>query len=417
MLRPHILIGLIGGLIAIVVALLLISQQDLALVQEFEAIVEEEAPSLPIVGESDAEARARLEDIAEIWAPIIYQDVHEADPDADFITNVDFDGDWFAYNNWENQDDHELKPFVYYWVFETASHWFIGFGLYHPRDWGETGPFQCLADRPGRDTQPSPLCHENDLEGILLVVEQTGPDTGRLQLMGTIHHGGLSCYVATDAVVSERVNTGLKDDRCAHFGEMRQHDGRPIVYSEGKGHALYGDKDWDVVGYPGLNGVTYYPEWSPLSPPAAGSMPYAFKSMDELWSRRCDSNVFALGGRFNGDDYDDNAASAPWAWSNGPFQAPDFFLDPSTAVQAAFELPKAVEVAHVASTFDVVAEEEGSLCILSQGGSSKLIVFANGAISGFLAGVIVVFVLEGIGFAIFAPHARERAASLVRRRR
>ena len=39
------------------------------------------------------------------WAPVHYQDTDSSDYDADYLSTVDFDGDWNAQNNWESQDD------------------------------------------------------------------------------------------------------------------------------------------------------------------------------------------------------------------------------------------------------------------------------------------------------------------------
>ena len=39
------------------------------------------------------------------WAPVHYQDSDSSDYDADYLSTVDFDGDWNAQNNWESQDD------------------------------------------------------------------------------------------------------------------------------------------------------------------------------------------------------------------------------------------------------------------------------------------------------------------------
>ncbi|WP_433271156.1 hypothetical protein ACQPZF_11660 [Actinosynnema sp. CS-041913] len=75
--------------------------------------------------------------VALHWAPVHYQDTNGTNYDADYLTKVDFDGDWFADNNWENQDDDpsRLTGAVYYSVVTTGTHWFLVYGFFHPRDW------------------------------------------------------------------------------------------------------------------------------------------------------------------------------------------------------------------------------------------------------------------------------------------
>ncbi|MGH2690135.1 MAG: hypothetical protein ACRDKW_15215 [Actinomycetota bacterium] len=58
---------------------------------------------LVVVPAPPAEALTHRE-LALHWAPIHLQDTDDSDADADWIFAVDFDGDWSADNNWENQD-------------------------------------------------------------------------------------------------------------------------------------------------------------------------------------------------------------------------------------------------------------------------------------------------------------------------
>src|SRR5215510_13614045 len=91
------------------------------------------------------------------WAPVHYQDTDSSDYDADYLSTVDFDGDWDAKNNWEHQDDNlaRLTGAVYYSVVETSTHWHLVYGFYHPRDWEDfPDPFGLFT-------------HENDMEGVL----------------------------------------------------------------------------------------------------------------------------------------------------------------------------------------------------------------------------------------------------------
>ncbi|MCB7130321.1 MAG: hypothetical protein J3T61_12380, partial [Candidatus Brocadiales bacterium] len=77
------------------------------------------------------------ERLAYRWAPIHTQDVDVTGGDSlngksDYITNIDFDGDWNTLNNWENTPDYPLRAYVYYSVVGTRTHWFIVYAFYHP---------------------------------------------------------------------------------------------------------------------------------------------------------------------------------------------------------------------------------------------------------------------------------------------
>ena len=52
-----------------------------------------------------------------ITGKIWYQEVDTLDSDADFITNFDFDNNWYGVDNWQNQSNnnfHPLKAYIYY---------------------------------------------------------------------------------------------------------------------------------------------------------------------------------------------------------------------------------------------------------------------------------------------------------------
>lgn len=74
--------------------------------------------------------------LAARYAPVFYQGLGQT-PRFDYITNFDFDGDWRGDNNWQNADDPRfpLAAWVYFSVCETATHYFIHYAVFHPRDW------------------------------------------------------------------------------------------------------------------------------------------------------------------------------------------------------------------------------------------------------------------------------------------
>lgn len=189
-----------------------------------------------------ASQTANDREIAAAFAPVIYQALGDK-PRSDYITNFDFDGDWRGDNNWESAEDKKfpLKAYIYYSVSETATHFFIHYAVFHPRDYkGGEVKGRILSDliREGakRGTEHDPtglldeagVAHENDLEGCLLVVEKNGSELsrGRVVYVETLHHSEFSRYLPTE--------TGSKG-----FGVFRlDGGGRVLLYIEPKGHGI-----------------------------------------------------------------------------------------------------------------------------------------------------------------------------------
>jgi hypothetical protein len=244
--------------------------------------------------------------LAEHWAPVVYQDTDSSNPRADYLTRFDFDGDFRGRNNWNNLTSGDLRGYAYYWVVETSSHWFIGYGFYHPRDWGEAG----LASPCTTAT-----CHENDMEGALLTVQKDETEYGNLIYMNTRAHFGFESYQTSS---------------------IHLLGWRPEVYVDAKAHAVTGDKDWEQA-FPGGDGIGYVPTGI-AEEPASGdedAVGYALLNLQELWAQRCswgDEEPFFSYGTFRGDDYGNNSANAPWGWGDS------FFRDPIAWVGAAFNV-------------------------------------------------------------------------------
>jgi hypothetical protein len=62
-------------------------------------------------------------ELAFHWAPVHYQDTDSSDYDADYLSTVDFDGEWDTVDNWEAQDDSlaRLTGAAYYSVVDSAT--------------------------------------------------------------------------------------------------------------------------------------------------------------------------------------------------------------------------------------------------------------------------------------------------------
>lgn len=224
-------------------------------------------------GSSDSSGRAALDkQIAAQFAPVIYQGLGDQ-PRYDYITNFDFDGDWKGDNNWGNaaNKQHLLRAYVYYSVIETATHYFVHYAFYHPRDYkggiGKSALLDVLIKegvrRAGKDptglADEVALSHENDLEGCLVVAEKRGDDLQRavLQYVETMAHNRYLKYHTGEA--RGAIGEGL---------EMQGQ--RPLLFVEPKGHG--------VVSYTGTRGQ--------LKSSINGTLVYSYKEAAENPDKR-----------------------------------------------------------------------------------------------------------------------------------
>jgi len=268
-------------------------------------------------------------ELAQRWAPIHHQDTDSSDYDADYLTKINFDGEWTMNNNWDNQPTplSRLTGHGYYSIAETSTHWFLIYAFYHPRDWSEA----CT----------SLNCHENDLEGVLLTIRKNGTAYGRLEAAITVAHTDFYSYVpAGSSFVSgrESVDGTLLTETWGGAAH-------PSTFQEAKGHGI---KRWDGGAPPGGDGVVYQPTTAVNGelPSSGNDRTVAYGLSDifatsGLWAHRNDSATFASYGTFRGDNYKDNAANAPWRWDDGndgsDLQAGIMATDPAYLVQQYFD--------------------------------------------------------------------------------
>lgn len=258
------------------------------------------AVSLPLLLTAPASAATDAE-LAFHWAPVHYQDTDSSDHDADYLSTVDFDGEWNTLNNWESQDDtpSRLTGAAYYSVVETSTHWFIVYSFYHPRDWED------FPDPFGQYT------HENDMEGMLATVRKDGTVFGKLEAVVTVAHSDFYSYVpAGSTYTSGRENVD---------GALLLQNGRPTTRQEAKGHGLYA---WNGAEFPGGDGVVYVPSSAGEAPSGGNDRSVGYRLVDTfaaggLWARRNDSTTYAGWGTFRGDNGKDNAANSAWGWDDG----------------------------------------------------------------------------------------------------
>lgn len=289
--------------------------------------------------------------LAYRWAPLIMQDT-ASHWHADFIGRVDFDNDWRSNNNWNNLPSTGIAPYLYYDVLETATHWYIHYHTFHPRDWNNAFFGAC---------GPDPDCHENDTENLMVMLEKDGSTYGRFRVLQTMAHGNFYQYALANDGVGNGTGPDADDlDNDPERGftlftdtSVGITEPRPAIYIESKGHGIC---DWwdnngphcshpdDRVGTSGNDGVMYYPDPNvvPSVPPdPSGGQWYDFKSpynlisvWDDVWVlRSCLGNgktfdgiltypgvsgngTSGIGKAMDGDDHADDAGTAWWAQSD-----------------------------------------------------------------------------------------------------
>ena len=255
------------------------------------------------------------EEVAQHYAPVIDQAVNVLLSEGgrgDFITAVNYDGDWACLNNWENLLSGDLGAVVYYSVQETDTHWFVGYYFYHPRDDAEI-----WLDR-----------HENDLEGVMLAIPRSAEGWQEPAYMYTQGHGNLYfCFGGDPAQDGARMLNGS-----TYGGTISILQGRPHLYISPNGtlkncghsvdSALWHTAYWSV----GDSGVRYLPGGVKQAPStwngdfARNPCSYELRPLEELWAFRSGpydgTGVFGSYGAFDGDNFGEDRANPPWAWRN-----------------------------------------------------------------------------------------------------
>jgi len=259
----------------------------------------------------------------DYWAPVVYLDTHEGadNPEWDYPTQADFDGDWVLGNNWDNTDAYYMPLFAYYSFVKTDTHWYIGYHFYFPRRWSAFGAV---------GTQ-----YENTVRSVLLVVRQN-EGFGELEVMETSTENTLYRYVVEGSELGGGLIDGtLKmDDSSGHA--------RPVVYIDDQTHAIKATEHWEVDGFPGDNGLILRWDHQASVPQDAliGEFSYALlENKGELWSRRNElgnTQAFDPFGYFAGDDATNNSR-APWAIKDDALEpsapAGELLWDPATLLR------------------------------------------------------------------------------------
>jgi len=275
------------------------------------------------------------EQLAQHWAPRIYHDTNSSyGYEAEYITRVDYDGNWNSNDNWENLYQYAKPSYLYYKVSETATHYFIIYGAFHPRDDGPEYLWPVPTDK-----------HENDFEGAVFMIRKDGSDYGQFIAMETMAHNQFYQYS----------NLALQEAHDDIDGSVPLYGHRPKIFIQANGPAPSNGHAWHACdsncsSAPGGDGIVYY-YGGVAEVPNGGSGNYSRQfsydliSLDTLWEKRYDVNnlPFVFWGTLGGDSISAagerlqaNAANLPWTWDDsaqyvysgdGPTWVGDFNAD------------------------------------------------------------------------------------------
>lgn len=256
------------------------------------------------------------------YRPIIHQDTADVyysetgtySEKGDWLTPIDFDGDWNTSNNWENLPNYFNNmptPKVYTYVLHEGNYTFIGYLFYHPRDYESIWGIQINNDL---------VSHENDLEGIWIVIENTGGYGTPLAMVTKAHYNYYE--YAWDGCVY--------GDQSSIDGQVQYVSYHPKVWIEAEGHGVYGDNRTNY----GDGTQKYYSYYSYNTESFTKSGSYALiGSHYEYLAADGDGDRT----RLYGDTYGDNAACVPWGWNADDGAAKGgLYLYPLTSAKAMF---------------------------------------------------------------------------------
>lgn len=290
-----------------------------------------------------ASAAADRTALAQWWAPVHFQDVDATGETAlggksDWLTSYDFDGDLNGRNNWENTSQYPLAAHVYYSVVQTPSFSYLLYMFFHPRDW---------ADGVLDNYQEDLTEHENDSEGVLVVVANDGSAHGTLKAAVTVAHSDFYSWVPSGSDFS----SGAEDvDGLLSVKGDPHDDGhlRPWTAQQPNTHAAWSEGASREPSkalanqYNNGDGILYYPGSTAEVPDGNNDRDVQYTLTDlfapsGMWDSRYLTTLFATPNNFAGDDggnpygaacgaggvlgpgygeCDTDAANPPWAWDD-----------------------------------------------------------------------------------------------------
>ncbi len=342
--------------------------------------------------ETGGTAAVRYREVAALFAPLFYQALGEH-PRYDYITNFDFDGDWRGDNNWNHAADKRfpLEAWIYYNVRETTTHYYLHYAVFHPRDYKggqRRGRFLSRVIRAGVDrlgphdptgrARELVLAHENDLEGVLVVVEKDGDDSrrGKVVFVETMAHNEFHKYVPESSPHPGFPTIPIVGRRVKFYIESRGHGiyawtgDEQQLRSAIKGFRLYtftghpdkqppGDAS-ETVGYDlaPLSTTLWALALRGISPTYAETEDYGLvlvNVVEEGGIRERAVRLEGIGSAFRGKVGGANLARPPWAWFDGKNRSEplgQWYFDPARTIRDHFQLGPDFPTAYLGIDFD-----------------------------------------------------------------
>ncbi len=167
-------------------------------------------------------------ELALRFAPWIYHEIHATGGRQDIPAPVDFDGNQNGDDNWDAFPSCELVPTLSYAHVETATHHFLTYHVFHPRDWE---PIDLGVH----------MTHEGDGENMAVVVDKAEQ---RVVLLFTQAHYRGGVYANDDSGFTsgtERIRGPLL--RIDEDGRPDEHGTHAAIFIESRGHGIYGALD------------------------------------------------------------------------------------------------------------------------------------------------------------------------------
>lgn len=205
----------------------------------------ERAPGAPKAPARMTPREAEMRAVAERFAPVLHLRMAGSAEQHrfDWPTNFDFDRDWIGDNNWEHAGDAHFRlwSFVYYSVLESEDHYFLHYALYHPRDWSlaepsYSGVLDAIQEKykeilGQKEREEVEFNHENDLEGVLVIVDKWLEGGPRVVALETVAHDRFLRALAPGA--------GLRSTNAVPPLPVRLEDGHPVLYVESQKHGIH----------------------------------------------------------------------------------------------------------------------------------------------------------------------------------
>ena len=157
-------------------------------------------------------------ELAEAYAPVLYQEVKTAA--VDLPTTVDFDGDANAANNFVGSNGTN-RAAVYWTVTESRSHYFVGYWLYYPR------------------VQLNPTAvAEHDWVFAQVIVGKSVDRLGYFVALSTIYHEVYSLFAAEASLYP--AGTSVANGASTVDGRLNALEGgrRPSLFVESGRHGV-----------------------------------------------------------------------------------------------------------------------------------------------------------------------------------